>query len=227
LGLQTGEIVDANTTIDTVTVWNKNSEDLIRAAAMKPIEGYISIGIASRIELKTTQTRLKTAENSVNIAKGALLPTVAVGANYVYANPNQRYFPQKNEFNGSWDAGLTVAFDLTNAFTNKFSVNEASSNLAMQKGLADVQREGVQTEIVAAYYNLQSGISKIEANRKAVIQATENYRVTTNKYTQQTATISELLDADVLLLQTKINLATAKADAENSYYKLSKVTGVF
>ena len=56
-------------------------------------------------------------------------------------------------------------------------------------------------------------------------QATENYRVTNNKYTQQTATITDLLDADMLLLQTKINIITAKADAENNYYKLLKGSG--
>ncbi len=227
LGLQMGEVFDENTPIDTLNVWSKTSESLVRAAAMKPLNDYISSGVSNRIELKSTQTRLKTAENSVSIAKGALLPTVAVGASYVYANPNQRYFPLKNEFNGSWDAGITVAFDLTNAFTNKFGVNEASSNLAMQKGLADAQREGIQSEIAAAYYNLRSSIAKIETNTKVVTQAAENYRVVNNKYTQQTASISELLDADVLLLQTKINLATAKADAENYYYKLSKAIGAF
>lgn len=227
LGLQLGETLEANTTIDTENVWTKTAEDLVKAAAIKPLEGYLTTGLAARSELKATQTRLKTAENGVAIAKGALLPTVALGANYVYANPNQRFFPLENKFNASWDAGITVSFDLTNAFTNKYGVHEANALFTTQKIMADAQKEGIQTEIAQAYYNLQSSLSKIATNAKAVEQALENNRVTNNKYTQQTATISEVLDADVLLLQTKINLATAKADAENGYYKLQKAIGAY
>ncbi len=60
---------------------------------------------------------------------------------------------------------------------------------------------------------------------KTITQTTENQRVMKNRYNNQLSTIGELLDSDFLVLQAKINLETAKADAELAYYKLLKAVG--
>jgi len=60
---------------------------------------------------------------------------------------------------------------------------------------------------------------------KAVEQATENYRITKNKYDNALATTTELLDADVAVLQTKLSVTNAKADSFLAYNKLLQVTG--
>jgi outer membrane protein TolC len=46
-----------------------------------------------------------------------------------------------------------------------------------------------------------------------------------NRYNNQLSTIGELLDADFLVLQSKLNLVNTKADAELAYYKLLKAVG--
>ena len=66
---------------------------------------------------------------------------------------------------------------------------------------------------------------KTEVYKKAVIQAEENYRITKNKYDNALVNTTDLLDANVLLLQSKINLAVAKADVYLAYNKLLQTTG--
>ena len=46
-----------------------------------------------------------------------------------------------------------------------------------------------------------------------------------NRYKATVSTLGELLDADAMVLQAKINLEIAKADAELAYYKLLKAIG--
>ena len=62
--------------------------------------------------------------------------------------------------------------------------------------------------------------------KKAVLQAEENYRITKNKYDNALVNTTELLDANVSLLQSKINLAVAKADVILAYSKLLETTGI-
>ena len=66
---------------------------------------------------------------------------------------------------------------------------------------------------------------KTEVYKKAVVQAEENYRITKNKYDNALVNTTDLLDANVLLLQSKINLAVAKADVLLAYSKLLETTG--
>ena len=67
---------------------------------------------------------------------------------------------------------------------------------------------------------------KIEVYQKAVEQAAENYRITKNKYDNTLATTTDLLDADLAQLQTKLNLSNATIDKVVAYNKLLQTAGI-
>jgi len=62
--------------------------------------------------------------------------------------------------------------------------------------------------------------------KKAVLQATENYRITKNKFDNNLVNTTDLLDANVALLQSNINLAVAKADVLLAYNRLLETAGL-
>ena len=80
-------------------------------------------------------------------------------------------------------------------------------------------------EVGTAYFAYKTAFEKIKLMGKAIVQSTENQRVMKNRYNQQVSTISELLDADFLVLQAKVNQVTAKADAELAYFRFLKAAG--
>jgi outer membrane protein len=61
--------------------------------------------------------------------------------------------------------------------------------------------------------------------RLTVTQAQENYRTLTSRYNNQFSLLSDLLDANTLLLQAKINESLANADTELAYKRLLKASG--
>jgi len=67
---------------------------------------------------------------------------------------------------------------------------------------------------------------QIAVYEKAIVQATDNYRITKNKYDNSLVTTTELLDADLAQLQAKLNHAFAKADAMVAYNKLLQSAGL-
>ncbi|MGN6532225.1 MAG: TolC family protein [Ginsengibacter sp.] len=76
------------------------------------------------------------------------------------------------------------------------------------------------------FENLLLSQRKIDVYKKAVIQAQENNRITQNKYNNALVNTTDLLDANLLLLQSKINLAVAKADVLLSYSRLLETAGI-
>jgi outer membrane protein len=76
------------------------------------------------------------------------------------------------------------------------------------------------------FENVLLSQKKTEVYKKAVIQAEENYRITKNKYNNALVNTTELLEANVSLLQSQINLAVAKADVLLAYSKLLETTGI-
>jgi len=69
-------------------------------------------------------------------------------------------------------------------------------------------------------------LKKIDVYQKAVEQAAENYRITKNKFDNSLATTTDLLDADLEQLQTKLNVSNASADAVVAYNKLLQTAGL-
>jgi outer membrane protein TolC len=68
---------------------------------------------------------------------------------------------------------------------------------------------------------VQIGVAEVD-----VAHAQENARIIKNTYFNQTSLITDLLDADVQVLQTRFELATARIVAQNKYYLLQNITGV-
>ena len=108
---------------------------------------------------------------------------------------------------------------------SKADIAEAKSReveiVANEAELADQ----VKLQVNSDFENFLLSQKKTEVYQKAVLQATENYRITKNKYDNNLVNTTELLDANVSLLQSKINLAVAKADVLLAYSKLLETTG--
>ncbi len=203
--------------IDSVSLFTKKE--------LKSMEDYMQQASNNRGDYMAMDLRNKSLLNSLKVSKNSYYPTVAVGANYYYSRPNTRIFPVTDEFKNTWDAGITLAFDITNLYSNKHNIAEAKANADQAEQQKNIMWDAIKMEVNQNYLTYMQSQKKIEVLEKSVIQAEENNRITGNKYKNQLVLQSELADADNALLQAKINLMLAKADAEIAYYKLLKSIG--
>ena len=193
--------------------------------AVAALESYLQSAPTARPDIQAADWRQKAVAKSLDIAKGNNLPIITAGANLNYSDPNQRVFPVQDAFKATWDVGVTVSYNFANLFSNKFNVQEAQVNIAQTNLLREQLTDGAKMEVNAAWYAYQTALKKVTLNDRTIEQATENQRVMKKRYENQVAIIGELLDADFLVTQAKINQISAKADANNAYYKLLKVSG--
>ena len=158
-------------------------------------------------------------------AQSAYFPTVNAGFNFYYNNPNQRVFPQTAKFKETWDAGISLNWNLSSLYTARASIRDAKINTKINDLLLGQIQDGIRSEQYSALKNYELSLQKIKMAEKTVEQAKENQRIMQNRFASSVAVFTDLLEADTQLLQAQINLVNAQYDAKITYYKYIKASG--
>lgn len=192
---------------------------------LKPFDTYVTSALENRAEVKAAGFRQQSAVYNVKVAQGNYYPTLSVGGSYYVNRPNQRMFPQQDKFKDTWDASVSLNWNITNLYNTKKITEEAEANLLQTEIGKEQLIDGIKMEVNAQYQNYLAAVKKISQCEKAVGQATENQRLMKNRYDDKLVTLTDLLEADTQLLQAQINVISAKIDTQSVYYKLLKAVG--
>lgn len=188
--------------------------------SIKTIDQYEQMALQSRKDIAALSLRRKAATTGISIAKANLYPSLALSGGYVAAN-----IPHLVTITNAANIGVGLSYNISSLWKTKSKIAEAKSKetelMANEAELSDQ----IKLQVNQSFENFLLSQKKTEVYQKAVIQATENYRITKNKYDNSLVNTTELLDANVALLQSKINLAVAKADVLLAYSKLLETTG--
>jgi len=102
----------------------------------------------------------------------------------------------------------------------------AKARLSEVQANEEEMYDQVRREVNKAYESLLTANKKISVSEIAVEQGKENYKIVKNKYDNSLLTVTDLLDANVLMLQSQISLELAKADAIVAYNTLLERAGI-
>lgn len=213
LGLATDTKINLNESLNKTSRTIAQTNELIIEA------------LQNRYEIKANQYRQQASKKAIEISKSYYYPVINVGANYDYNLPNQRVFPQENAFKGTWFAGITASYNLVNLYSAKDLVREQKVNYQQTISLNAMSEDAVKMDVNANASAYHTAVQKITLANKSIDQATENQRIMQTRYTNQIATLTDLLEADALYSQAQLNLINANADAEIAYAKLQKSIG--
>jgi len=201
------------------------SEANLVTAEYQPLNELTAKAVELRPELKAMEERIKMGAANVRMAKSNWYPQVALVADYIYSRPNTRIYPTKDEFRGTWDVGLNLSLNIWDWFTTVHQTDQAEASLAQAIDSKQVLKDGVTLEVTQSYLSLDVAKQKIQITRLAVEQATENNRITSEKFKEGMALSSDVIDAEVALLAAKTNYTNAIADYELAKAKLEKSVG--
>lgn len=202
-----------------------SEEPYIGSGNVSNFDDYKQTAFATKPELKAMDLRIKASESAITIAKSGWYPQIAFFADYNYANPNSRIFPQKEEFRGTWDLGISLSYDIWNWNTTSHQTNQAKETYFQAVETKKQLENAIELEAKQSFLNLSRAVKKIDVTKETVEQAKENLRVTKEKFKAGTAINSDLLDAETALLQAEINYYTALSDYKTAYAKLQYSIG--
>ncbi len=178
-----------------------------------------------RPELKSMQLRREMNSSNVTAAKGGWYPQVYLAANYDYANPNQRVFPQEAKWNGTWDIGVTLQWNVWDWYATKHQTAQAEAALRQSEAGLIQMNDVVSLDVAQQYYSAQTAAEKVEVAVGGMEQAQESYRITSEKFKNGLASNADLLDAEIALLQAKLTHTQSSVEYTLAAARLKKAVG--
>jgi outer membrane protein TolC len=179
----------------------------------------------NRDEIESLTSRLKAAEENITSARSGWFPSVYLSGNYYYSNPNARFQPLTNEWKNTWDVGVTLNWDIWDWGLTSSKTTQAEE-LSIQTQLSlDKLTDNIEVEVYQNYLNLVKSKEKVVVSKISVEQASENYRIISEKFKEQLATSTELIDAEVSELQAATNLTSSLIEYKMAIVKMEKSIG--
>jgi outer membrane protein len=185
------------------------------------LEVGIRLGQRNRVEITELDLQIASSEREVSIAQSAFFPQVAL--NYNLFKTEGTSFAALVE-GWSVEAGATWTFwEWGKTYHN---VSAARSKVMQDRYQKQSFLDQIALEVKEAYVVLQSAEQNIFVAKKAIEQGEENFRTTQERYKEQVATITDVLDSQTLLTQAQTDYYNALRNFNVAKGALNRAIGL-
>ena len=191
------------------------------------LDAYVAMALERRPEIRIIDVNLDQVDQQKRLARSGYYPQVALGYDYIKEGDTYAVDGSGGRNANSWQVTATATWTFWEWGKTRYSVREQDSAakqlLATRKELEDQIRLQVQEAIFA----LEEAELNIPTTKKAVEQGEENLRVNEERYRAQVQTITEVLDAQTLLSQARVNYYQALYDHNLASFRLQRAMGSY
>lgn len=159
--------------------------------------------------------RLKSAEESIEIAKAGKLPRVSLsgglGTNYYHTSgfPSNKFSSQLKD-NLSKYIGLSVSVPIFNKYATRNQIKTAKLQYQTQQLQLEETRKGLYKEIQQAYYNALAAQKQCVSSEAAEKASQSAFELVSKKYENGKATNTEFQESKTRLLKAEADYLQAK-----------------
>lgn len=168
--------------------------------------------LRSQPQLRALDEQTRALEEHVDAAQGTWLPDIYATARYVYARPNPNFFLERDQFHGTWEAGVTARWTLWNWGQRAAEVDEARAHLRQAEAQRSLAREETVVAVTRQYLEVQRAEAAVGVAGQSVEEARAVLRMLRDQYREGAALSSEVLDAEAAARGAAVRYAEALAD---------------
>lgn len=189
------------------------------------LDDLLKQATSKRLEIKGLDLGIAAKDAQVDAEKANLYPRLSAFGSVDYDRPNQRVFPQVDEFRFTWAAGVQLTWQV-----NDYLISRATQNrIHAERGELVADREnlvrGTRIEILAAGQAVQIALHSLQTTQKGLTAAEEGYRVRRELLNAERATAVELVDAQTDLTRARIAALNARVDLRVALAQLAHALG--
>lgn len=210
----------------TVIVPDKNELDteINALSAIAAQETWQQTATDNNLGIRQATVATNLAEQKVKQVKAESLPSVAVVAeNQLYGPYTQDLIPKDCNVN-VWFVGIGVKFSIGSLWKNKHNIRKARIEHQQSQEALALAHEEVENGVQANYTNLQTSYTEVKTQQKQVELANQNYSVVQNRYQNELALLTDMVDASNMKLSAEMALVNARIGMLYNFYKLKYVT---
>lgn len=160
-----------------------------------------------------------------DIAWSEYIPKIGLVAGDNFLGPITFEVPALNKNYNAWFLGVNVKWNLSSHFTTPKSTRKHDLELHRIQIEKDAVLTGIERDITEAVTLYRQSIERMNIERKNVQLAEENYSVVANRFNNDLALLTDMLDASNARLDAGVRLVNAEISARYYYYRLHYITG--
>lgn len=187
-------------------------------------EDWQELAEANNIFLKQTQATIQLNEQKVKQERAERLPHISIVAADHLDGPITIEVPVlDNNFN-YWYIGIGVKYNISSLFKNNRKLKQARLNVRQAQEQRQLAQEQIENAVQEGYVNFLTAFTDLRTQENSVRLADENYHVTDNRYKNEMALLTDMLDASNMKLTADLGLVDARINILYNYYKMKYIT---
>lgn len=197
---------------------------LDRRVAVLSEKGWQETATGNHIGLQQSQIAIRMKKQQVRRERSERLPHVALVAEEHLDGPITIEVPVlDNNFN-YWFVGVGVKYSLSSLFKNNRKLKQARLDVTRAREQYELAQEQIEQAVQAGYTDFVTSFTELKTQENSVRLADENYSVTSNRYQNEMALLTDMLDASNMKLSADLALVNARIQVIYNYYKMKYIT---
>lgn len=176
-------------------------------------------------QIRQAALGVKIAEQQLKLAKSEMLPKVAIVAADNFTGPFNYDIPPIDKNFNVWYVGVGVKYSISSLFKSNKSVRKAKEQLRQSHDTHVMAGEAVDNSMQQAYTMHRQAFAELHTQQKSVELAQQNYTVVNNRYLNQLALITDMIDASNIKLNAELQEINARINIAYTYYNIRYVAG--
>jgi outer membrane protein TolC len=161
----------------------------------------------------------------VKAAAAGVRPVVVVNGGVDLARPNPRIFPREDVWQHSWDANVNLTWSVFDGGRARSGIVEASALVDAAQARLDAFDADVALDVRRRVSELEGSLAAIAAAADGVRAASEARRIAGERFEAGVATSTDVIDAQLALLQAELDRTEATASARLADARLERALG--
>ena len=190
-----------------------------------PADSLVATALGARPDRKALETRVIGAEDRREASVANRRPTISVGGGVNLSNPNPLIFPRSAQWNGTFDASVNLSWTFWDFGRTAADIAGArAAERAARERLAEFDTT-LDVEVRQRRLDLDSALAAVASAEDSVRAATEARRVAGERFAAGVATPTDVLNAQVALLQAGLDRTQALANVRLAEARLDRALG--
>ena len=177
----------------------------------------------NREEIKRAEVGIKFSESSLSLTKSGFRPNI--NASLILNTEYPAQWPSYVNILNYWAAGLSLNWDVSSFYNLKHRISGDKLEIDKSNIALAVTKDQISTEVKNAYVRYVESKENIKTFKKDVELSMSNYKIVKSRYDNDFALISEIVDAELQLNNSRISLVNANLDLIIQYYSLQYAMG--
>ncbi len=201
-------------------------EDILQYAAYTAgLQECLKTALDQRPEIKASALRVEQARKAVDLDKSDYYPSVNLVGSYGRFGDTADVQGSKYQDQENWSVMARADWKFWEWGRTRHKVDAGRSRENQALDALTNAKDQVSLEVKSAYLLMREAEKRVFVAKKAIEQAEENFRLNEERYKEQVATSTDVLDAQTLLTRAKSDYFNALSDYHIALTRLERSMG--